>query len=53
MGDETADAMPICPKCGQAMRLDRITPKFAALPELRTYACRPCGEAVTEEQGGE
>jgi hypothetical protein len=34
------------------MPLDRIAPKFMGFPELRTYTCRPCGEAVTEEQNG-
>jgi hypothetical protein len=31
------------------MPLARVTPKFATCPELRTYVCRPCDEAVTEE----
>jgi hypothetical protein len=35
------------------MRLDRITPRFATYPELHTYVCHPCGEAVTEEHDDE
>ena len=26
----------------------RSVPKLGALPELRTYRCRSCGETVTE-----
>ena len=26
----------------------RSVPKIGALPELRTYQCKPCREAVTE-----
>jgi hypothetical protein len=40
--------MPLCPNCGQAMKLARITPRFGGLPELRTFECRPCGTTSTE-----
>jgi hypothetical protein len=30
------------------MRHALTVPKFAGLPEVRTYECRECGEAVTD-----
>jgi len=39
---------PPCPSCGQPMRFVRSVPRFAALPELRTYECKACGETYTE-----
>ena len=30
------------------MSFVRSVPKIGALPELRTYQCKPCNEAVTE-----
>ena len=30
------------------MRHTHTIPKFGGLPELRTFGCRECGEAVTE-----
>jgi hypothetical protein len=30
------------------MRLARTVPKIGALPELRTYDCRPCSQTLTE-----
>jgi hypothetical protein len=38
----------MCPNCGKPMILVRSVPKIGALPELRTYNCRSCGETVTE-----
>ncbi len=38
---------PLCPSCGQPMRFVRAVPRFAALPELRTYECKPCGVSYT------
>ena len=32
--------MPLCPNCGQAMKLARITPRFGGLPELRTLMAK-------------
>ncbi len=32
------------------MRLAGIIPGIGALPELRTFECRDCAEAVTEEK---
>jgi hypothetical protein len=37
-----------CPSCGKLMRLASIFPGIGALPELWTYECRDCVEAVTE-----
>ena len=31
------------------MRLAHVVPAVAGHPELRSYACRPCFEAVTME----
>ena len=39
---------PICPNCGRAMKLARITPRVGGLPELQTFECRPCGVTLTE-----
>lgn len=38
---------PLCPSCNEAMRFVRSIPRFAALPELRTYECKPCGVTYT------
>jgi hypothetical protein len=38
-----------CPRCGTHMVLARVVPAFAGHAELRSYACRPCSEAVTVE----
>jgi len=42
------DDAPLCPSCGQPMQFVSAIPRFAALPELRTYECKACGEAYTE-----
>ncbi len=39
-----------CPSCGRPMRLAGIIPGIGALPELWTFECRDCAEAVTEEK---
>ena len=38
---------PLCPSCGKPMRFVRAVPRFAALPELRTFECKPCGVTYT------
>jgi len=43
------DKLTPCPRCGTHMALSRVVPAFAGHPELRSYACRPCSEAVTME----
>lgn len=40
--------MPLCPKCGRPMRFRRAVPRFAALPELRTYECTACTVTYTQ-----
>ncbi len=40
---------PSCPHCGRNMMLAHVVPAVAGHPELRSYACRPCREAVTLE----
>ncbi len=45
--EPTPDA-PLCPNCGQTMRFVRAVPRLGALPELRTYECKPCGVSYTE-----
>jgi hypothetical protein len=47
VADELRDAPP-CPSCGLAMRFLRAVPRFAALPELRTYECKACGATCTK-----
>jgi hypothetical protein len=37
-----------CPACGKTMRLASIIPGIGALPELWTFECRDCREAITE-----
>jgi hypothetical protein len=38
---------PHCPKCRQPMTLAHVVPRLAVHPEIRSFACRPCGEVVT------
>ena len=40
--------VPPCPSCGRPMRFVRAVPRFAALPELRTYECKACAVSYTE-----
>jgi transposase-like protein len=40
--------IPRCPNCDESMKLARVTPRLAGLPELQTFECRPCGETVTQ-----
>jgi hypothetical protein len=35
------------------MKLARVIPKVAGHPEIRSFECRPCGEAVSELDGEE
>jgi endogenous inhibitor of DNA gyrase (YacG/DUF329 family) len=39
---------PRCPNCGKPMQQTNTIPKLGGLPELVTFACRECGEVVTE-----
>jgi rubredoxin len=39
---------PLCPSCSRPMQFVRAVPRFAALPELRTYECKACGVTYTE-----
>ena len=40
---------PSCEYCGEPMMLERMTPKPALIPELRTFVCADCGELETLE----
>jgi len=40
----------LCPTCGKPMRFARSIPALGALPELLTFECRDCIEAVTFEK---
>jgi len=53
MDDHPADTAPACPTCDRTMRLDRITPGSFSYPELKTFACRSCKEAVTVPEADE
>jgi hypothetical protein len=44
------DYLTACPSCGAPMRFLRTVPPLDGLPELQTFACKPCGLAVTAEQ---
>jgi len=45
---EAVPDTPLCPSCGQPMRFKRAVPRFAALPELRTFECAACAVTYTE-----
>lgn len=40
-----------CPRCGAPMRLARVWHAAFGQPELRSFACTQCREAVTIETG--
>jgi len=40
-----------CPRCRAPMRLARVWHAAFGQPELRSYACTQCPEAVTVEAG--
>lgn len=48
-GMQTAELTPPCPRCGAPMRLARVVPHAFGMPELRSFECVPCREAVTLE----
>jgi hypothetical protein len=39
---------PLCPNCAKPMRFTRLIPALGTIPELYSYYCDGCGEAVTE-----
>ena len=45
------DQSPLCPHCRQPMRLTGIIPRLGGQPELQTFSCRQCKEAVTQVVG--
>jgi hypothetical protein len=45
---EDEEPPPLCPRCQQPMRLMHIVPRLGGQPELRSFLCRPCNEAVTK-----
>ena len=40
---------PSCEHCGEPMTFERMTPKSALMPELRTFVCSQCGDVETIE----
>jgi hypothetical protein len=40
---------PFCEHCGEPMTFERMTPKSALIPELRTFVCSECGDVETIE----
>ena len=40
---------PSCEHCGEPMTFERMTPKSALIPELRTFVCSECGDIETIE----
>ncbi len=44
-----ADTPPACPRCETRMTLAHVVPAVAGHPELQSFACHPCREAVTRE----
>jgi hypothetical protein len=47
MDDAATNSAPLCPHCGEPMRLARSVPHLGGLPELRTYDCKACGVCFT------
>jgi len=45
--EEAEPPSPFCPRCRQPMRLSHIVPRLGGQPELRSFLCRLCNEAVT------
>jgi len=45
----TGDGRKYCPTCRAMMVLERVAPKFGALPETRTYRCLHCACVVEED----
>jgi hypothetical protein len=39
---------PLRPHCAQLMRFTPLVPGVGAMPELYSYYCARCGEAVTQ-----
>jgi transposase-like protein len=50
-GMSEAPTTPICPRCGAPMRLAGKVPASFGYPELHSFACTVCREAVTVEVG--
>ena len=44
-----AHTMPACPRCQAPMRLARVWPGSFGDPDLRSFACTRCREAITVE----
>ena len=42
-----AGSEPLCPSCGQKMRLTRSTPR-SGLPDLQTFKCEACSVWLSE-----
>jgi len=47
INEKPAPVVP-CPSCGKLMCLASVIPRLGALPELWTFECRECAEAITE-----
>jgi hypothetical protein len=39
---------PLCPSCGETMRLARTTPRFGDLLDVYAFECRACGVSHIE-----
>jgi hypothetical protein len=48
MDDSKPRPAPNCPNCAKPMRFTHQIPAIGALPDLYSYYCDSCGEAVTE-----
>ena len=42
------EAHKYCPKCAALMVIERVTPEFGPLPEMRIYKCLRCASVVDE-----
>jgi ribosomal protein S27AE len=45
--NENQPIAPVCPRCGDPMRLARKFPPLKPLPEMRFYLCGRCGNVET------
>jgi hypothetical protein len=42
---------PNCPNCREPMRLGHVIPRLAGHPEIQSFQCNSCGEAIALVEG--
>jgi hypothetical protein len=48
VSNKSRPRLPLCPSCGQIMRLAQKASRIADLPDLCTFECRACGVSQIE-----